>query len=75
MHCATFAWLNVEFRRKNAGKKAAASREREVKKKRKIEESTIEGTDGESKDDGGNDDNDEVEVEVEDEDENGASDD
>ncbi|XP_022152961.1 DNA polymerase epsilon subunit 3 [Momordica charantia] len=66
-----------EFRRKSAGKKAAASREKEAKKKRKIEEPTVED---ESKDDVGNDDNDndhdedEDEVEDEDEEENGASD-
>uniref|UniRef100_A0A9I9D899 Transcription factor CBF/NF-Y/archaeal histone domain-containing protein n=1 Tax=Cucumis melo TaxID=3656 RepID=A0A9I9D899_CUCME len=57
-----------EFRRKNAGKKAAALREKEVKKKRKVEEPTVEGTDGESIDGVGDDDNDE------DEDENEASD-
>lgn len=66
----TFAWLNIEFRRKNAGKKAAASREKEVKKKRKVEEPTAEGTDGDSNDGVGNEDNDEAE----DEDEIGASD-
>lgn len=60
--------LNTEFRRKNAGKKAAALREKEVKKKRKVEEPTVEGTDGESIDGVGDDDNDE------DEDENEASD-
>lgn len=59
-----------EFRRKNAGKKAAASREKEVKKKRKVEEPTAEGTDGDSNDGVGNEDNDEAE----DEDEIGASD-
>ncbi|XP_022958709.1 DNA polymerase epsilon subunit 3 [Cucurbita moschata] len=68
-----------EFRSKNAGKKAAASRIKEAKKRKIEEEPTVEGTDGESKDDveNDNDDNDDGNDKDEDEDEveNGGSDD
>ena len=79
IYYATLAWLNVEFRSKNAGKKAAASRIKEAKKRKIEEEPTVEGTDGESKDDVENDndddDNGNDEDEDEDEVENGGSDD